>query len=704
MDFRGTSKKDTITPEYVSKGVKFNAHNFTGDDRIWGGNGNDYLDGKKGSDRLFGGGGNDILFMGRGDRGYGGAGDDILVFTRDGGRTASVLNGGDGYDVILAYEPGAYMTVRAIDISKAVVSGVEEIGADTVILTTDQLGQFAWISGARARTRHIDITLKEGGFAHDVRFDSVRIKSVTVTGSNEGDSLSILQDQQVRIEFLGGTGADRVAGARTSDNLQGGGGDDFLDGGRGDDQLYGGAGRDELFGGDGNDRIIGGRTTSNSSSRLVDADYIYGGDGDDTIYGKAGDDRIHGGDGDDYIYGEANADRLFGGAGKDRIFGGSDSDLIYGGDGHDTLKGGQGADRIYGRGAGDIIYGGVGNDHMYGGIGHDSMLDLKLKDFASGGVGDDTFSASTGYYGGSPNFEGTVLGGVGHDVLYVSRNVNISNATISGIEELRVGDVSLKASQLADFGLISHGSYYRTSSFTLTKAGEAQGIALDPEMSDFSVSGTSGEDILNFRDDTAPMIHFKGLKGADEVWAGANGDSLSGGGGDDVLHGRGGDDSVRGGYGADEVYGGTGSDSLQGDSGKDLLYGGAGADFLFGGSGLDVFVFNDVTESAEGNADIVRGGYRQAAFENPGDALGDRFDLSGIDADTTIEGHQAFEYGGSVGAGAVTETTGHYWFTDVGEVTHLRANVDGGGYDLDIRIEDGADVFALAYNQFDVIA
>lgn len=74
-------------------------HILDADDRIYGRNGNDTLDGGGGEDRLFGGNGNDSLAGGYGDDAlFGGAGNDSL----DGGRGSDLLMGGDGNDVLIA--------------------------------------------------------------------------------------------------------------------------------------------------------------------------------------------------------------------------------------------------------------------------------------------------------------------------------------------------------------------------------------------------------------------------------------------------------------------------------------------------------------------------------------------------------------------------------------------------------------------------
>jgi Ca2+-binding RTX toxin-like protein len=122
--------------------------------------------------------------------------------------------------------------------------------------------------------------------------------------------------------------------------------------------------------------------------------------------------------------------------------------------------------------------------------------------------------------------------------------------------------------------------------------------------------------------------------GDDLVRGGTGGDILRGGPGTDRLLGDGGGDRLIGGTGRDILLGGTGADHLTGGTGADRLAPGFGADVLFGGAGRDVFVFGDPAQAGAGSGrDTILG------FAN-----GDRIDLSGMDADTSSRGNQAFTF------------------------------------------------------------
>ncbi|MBR0556784.1 calcium-binding protein [Ciceribacter sp. L1K23] len=117
-------------------------------------------------------------------------------------------------------------------------------------------------------------------------------------------------------------------------------------------------------------------------------------------------------------------------------------------------------------------------------------------------------------------------------------------------------------------------------------------------------------------------------------------DAINGTNGANKLEGLNGNDLLLGLGGNDQLFGGRGNDELHGGSGNDVLVGGLGRDVLTGGSGADRFDFNARNESATSttNRDIITDFSR---------AQGDRIDLSGIDANTTRSGNQAFNFIGN---------------------------------------------------------
>lgn len=178
---------------------------------------------------------------------------------------------------------------------------------------------------------------------------------------------------------------------------------------------------------------------------------------------------------------------------------------------------------------------------------------------------------------------------------------------------------------------------------------------------------------------------FTGTAFADRIGGRGGNDVIDGAGGNDRLTGDAGNDRLTGGTGNDRLEGGIGADSLAGSAGNDTLLGGAGADRLIGGAGrdimaggladgaTDVFVFASIADSRPGAAtrDVIQN------FVSGRDDI----DLSGIDANTTRAGNQAFTFNGA------TAKANAVWFVDIGSDLVLRGDVNGDGRaDFEIQL------------------
>ena len=164
-----------------------------GNDSLWGGDGNDTLNGDAGNDRLYGESGNDTL--------NGGSGLDILV-------------GGDGGDSLKG-------------------------GADNDVLISDGQGDLQSViedtANAETFREFLELKSPEELESYIAQFEAV---------SDGNDTLD------------GGDGNDMLFGMGGNDILRGGAGDDYLFGGSGDDYLDGGDGSDTIFAGFGSDIIV----------------------------------------------------------------------------------------------------------------------------------------------------------------------------------------------------------------------------------------------------------------------------------------------------------------------------------------------------------------------------------------------------------------------------------------------------------------
>ena len=233
-------------------------------------------------------------------------------------------------------------------------------GAYSVTATSASLGGTVSLSDVKIGAENVlqDFTPQM------VRFGNVASNMLTITGSDEGDTIGVTEsgdtlrvrrngtletfdaDGVDAIQILGGDGNDVIdfTGIDIDTYVDAGAGNDYVTGGAGDDTISGGAGKDTLYGGDGNDRINGDGT----------ADHLYGQGGDDRLYGGAANDLLDGGGGVDHLYGGDNNDTLLGGGSNDKLYGQAGNDLLQGQAGNDLMNGGSGTDSAV-KDAGDTV-------------------------------------------------------------------------------------------------------------------------------------------------------------------------------------------------------------------------------------------------------------------------------------------------------------------------------------------------------------
>ena len=560
-----------------------------GDDTLYGGPGNDWIDAGSGNDLLYGGSGNDLLGGIDGDDSlYGGDGDDLLegdaaAIHLDGSRHgADQLWGGAGNDQLQG-SGGADL-----------LHGGE--GDDLL------LGDVA------------DIPLSAHGA--DRLFG----------GSGNDDILAGAGD-----DFIdAGDGADKASGEAGADTIRGGAGDDELagdgagvapadagdddiDGGPGDDLIDGNGGDDTIAGGEGVDSLLGG----------VGDDRLYGGAGDDLIDGGEGDDRLSGDDGDDDLLGAAGADVLLGGAGHDLLVGQDGDDLLRGGGGDDQLAGDTGADRLHGEEGADRMWGGAGADRLEGGAGSDTLRGDAGNDTLDGGAGDDWLDGGEGldlYLLRPGDGHDTIADSDGQFILHFegaagSGTLNLARSTNGATVTLQFADasVNLSAAQYKRLTGMSTDGGAVDAAAILHPTSESERLLLPG--SDDTLHALAGDDTV------------EGGDGNDVLHGDAGNDTLYGENGDDVLHGGDNNDKLHGGTGNDTLSGGTGADTLRGEDGDDRLLGEAYNDTLDGGGGNDVLEGgsgSDVLDGGAGNDTIVfRRGDESDSLVAPGGTSGE---------------------------------------------------------------------------------
>jgi hypothetical protein len=220
-------------------------------------------------------------------------------------------------------------------------------------------------------------------------------------------------------------------------------------------------------------------------------------------------------------------------------------------------------------------------------------------------------------------------------------------------------------------------------------------LSTTPSANNDVLAGTAGDDTIAA---LAGNDLVRGLGGADTLNGGDGSDLLDGGTGADTLDGGDGIDLVRYGgtaavvvdlalgtatrgaesdalSGIQGVIGSGAGDTFVGDGGPNWFQGGAGKDRGSGGAGRDLWDFDAAAHSPAGTGRDVIGDFA------PGT---DDLDLTGIDADATVAGDQAFRF---VGTAGLSTRPGAVGFFSSGGNTIVRASTDADGTaELEIQL------------------
>lgn len=562
----------------------------------------------------------DVVFAGEGnDKVYGGLGDDLLML--DGGNDFAMgylgdddIVGGSGADILLGdglYVSDAYWSaavllgmdnLRRIDSGDDLLSGGE--GNDVL------LGQGG------------DDMLEGDGGNDDLYGDDADYLTGTYQAALGATGVFAGKDY-----LDGGSGNDRLVGGGNDDELFGGADDDTLWGDntmpealvvadRGEDYLDGEEGNDTLYGGGKNDMLIGG----------ADNDLLYGEDGNDTLVGGTGSDLLSGGEGDDtYVLGlgdgpiSANGDVITDAQGGNtlRIDGVALTDIGLKRSSSGQLMVG------YGNLAKTVSHGAttVTADNwvtVQDALTHQVIKYLQVNgqsinfaEFVGKNLGEavSTTTNSDGQQllGGAvadtltvQHSDTVVSAGAGNDAITLNgshNTVQIRNGdgtdTIDGAEPLVMG-----GNNTVEFGAgIARGD------IKLTR-GSGGAVVLATASADAGVVMTGGIGMVSFAD-TGEVFTLADLVQAEL--------SARQTGGDDVIEGSVFNDTLNGGAGNDLLLGYEGDDTLVADGGDDILVGGRGNDtYVIGANAGQVTLLTGLREgddaSVAGNDRIVLAG------------------------------------------------------------------------------------------------
>jgi Ca2+-binding RTX toxin-like protein len=253
-----------------------------------------------------------------------------------------------------------------------------------------------------------------------------------------------------------------------------------------------------------------------------------------------------------------------------------------------------------------------------------------------------------------------------------------ANPALSGGDPLAAGATDqrgtarpLPLGSLPDLGAVEQGQ-------ALSTTASANNDVLTGTSSANTIQALGGADYL------------KGLAGNDALYGGDGSDLLDGGPGSDKLYGGSGvdlvdctgatkvtvdlslatDKATRGTevdalYNIEGAIGSSAADTFKGNEYNNFFQGGLGRDSLTGNGGRDLYDLDATAES--GITSTTRDLIKDFAVG------ADKLDLTGIDADTTAAGNQAFRW---VGSAAFTGTPGELGYFTSGDDTIVRGSND----------------------------
>lgn len=409
------------------------------------------------------------------------------------------------------------------------------------------------------------------------------------------------------------------------------------------------------------------------------------------------------------------------GIGRARLLGAERLDLIgHGGNNHlsgnkadNVINGMRGNDILFGHNGWDTLIDGQGNDTLYGGNGNDRFVleaDGLTDTIGDWGRGNDRIDIRS--WAGVADLGDLIITSTANGATIMSESETLVLRSSNG------GSIAAGSLDAGDFLFGTLPSQAAAPDPLPTP--DIPELAADPTSSQSVIEGSAGDNTMPGGTGNDRIVGHAGRDilggsaGSDTLYGGTDndryiinsaGDRIGGevgysqGGGIDTveswvdyvlpenleilrLQGSGDLDGA-GGYapevlvgntGGNRLDGGGGNDRIVAKAGNDILIGRSGADTLVGDEGADTFVLTSYYDSRAGaaNRDFIHG-FQHGA---------DRIDLTHVDANTRIGGHQSFDFIGSTafsGNGAASAGELRYFTFGGGNYNIVEADTNGDG-------------------------
>jgi Ca2+-binding RTX toxin-like protein len=373
------------------------------------------------------------------------------------------------------------------------------------------------------------------------------------------------------------------------------------------------------------------------------------------ITGNALVNTLTGNSGDNILDGLGGADTMLGGLGDDSYVVDSLLDVVLEnpGEGNDTIRAaitytlaglldvenltligaaainGTGNDldnEITGNGAINTLTGGLGNDTLIGGAGNDTYVVDSLLDVVVENANEGTDTVQSAF-------------------TYVLTTLNVENLTLTGTAAIN------------GTGSIGNNLITGNSGNNILDGGTG---------TDTLVGGAGNDDYII--DDLFDVVTEAAGAGTDTVHTYAS-YTLSANVENLTLKGTNGINGI-GNTLNNIITGNIAANSILGDAGNDTMTGGLGADSMQGGLGSDHFIYTSAADSTIAARDLIYD------FTRGTQTVGDKINLSAIDANTNLTGNDAFLTTLLASSGNFTQNAQLRYWND-GVNTYLEGNTDG---------------------------